>query len=263
MPPRPVPRRLPLPNPCLHRGPSLPAPAHDGFMQERKTPTSGGWFTGRTRLITVVSIIAVGVAGASAVSANIGILDTASQSAVGSAAATDDLVSSSVVTLTVPPASTTSASAATTTAAGDVQNDVQQFVVDVAGTVSVAASGATLTLDDVAPAAGWTWRLTQNDPGAMLVTFTNGTRTFEFLAALTPDGSIAANVSEPIVTPAPTAAPAAGPSGTTGAPTDDDSRESDDSGDDSRVDDSDESHDGERDGEDDDDEEYEGGEDDD
>ena len=58
-------------------------------------------------------------------------------------------------------------------------------------------------LDQLAPAAGCSWTLAQGDPTALLVTMTNGTRTFEFTATTTADGNIAASVNEPIVTPAP------------------------------------------------------------
>ena len=69
--------------------------------------------------------------------------------------------------------------------------------------MAVAATDAGLRLDQVAPAAGWSWTLAQSDPTALLVTMTNGTRTFEFTATTTADGNIAASVNEPIVTPAP------------------------------------------------------------
>ena len=60
-------------------------------MTSQKSSKHAGWFTGRTRLITVVSIVAVAVAGASAVSANIGILDSASDTPVGQASVNGDL----------------------------------------------------------------------------------------------------------------------------------------------------------------------------
>ena len=54
----------------------------------------------------------------------------------------------------------------------------------------------------VDPSAGWSWTLAQSDPSALAVTMTNGTRTFEFTAATTADGNVAAAVDEPIVTAA-------------------------------------------------------------
>ncbi len=173
-------------------------------MSSEQSSKPAGWFTGRTRLITIVSIVAVGLAGASAVSANIGILDSASDSPVGNASLTRDLVtpSTQVVDVYLPD---TSAATAPTTAASVPGADptVQQFAVDVAGTIAVAAADTGLRLDQVTPAVGWSWTLAQSDPNALMVTMTNGTRTFEFTATTTADGNIAASVNEPIVTPAP------------------------------------------------------------
>jgi hypothetical protein len=162
-----------------------------------------GWFTGRTRLITIASIVAVGLAGATAVSANIGILDSASDSPVGNASAAGDLATppTQVVDVYLPDTTTSTAPASTLPSADPA---VQQFTVDVAGTVAVAATETGLRLEQVAPAAGWSWTLSQSDPSALMVTMTNGARTFEFTATRTADGSIAASVDEPIVTPAPT-----------------------------------------------------------
>jgi hypothetical protein len=83
---------------------------------------------------------------------------------------------------------------------------VQEFAVDVAGTVAVASTDTGLRLDSVTPAAGWNWSLTQTSQAELMVTMTDGVRTLEFVATTTVDGNIAANVNEPIVTPAPPAA---------------------------------------------------------
>jgi hypothetical protein len=173
-------------------------------MSSEQSSKPAGWFTGRTRLITIVSIVAVGLAGASAVSANIGILDSASDSPVGNASLTRDLVtpSTQVVDVYLPD---TSAATAPTTAASVPGADptVQRFAIDVAGTVGIAATDAGLRLDQVTPATGWSWTLAQSDPTALMVTMTNGARTFEFTATATGDGNIAASVNEPIVIAAP------------------------------------------------------------
>ncbi|NLA34678.1 MAG: hypothetical protein GX868_03200 [Actinobacteria bacterium] len=166
-------------------------------MTSPNAPKPTGWFTGHTRLITVVSILAVGLAGATAVSANLGILQTASDSPVGNASATGDLTAPTQVIDVVMP--DTVADAATASAAPGTDPAVQQFAVDVAGTVSVIATNAGLKLDEVIPAAGWSWSLAQSDPMALVVTMTNGSRTFEFTASTTGDGNIAASVNEPIV----------------------------------------------------------------
>jgi hypothetical protein len=173
-----------------------------------------GWFTGRTRLITIVSILAVGVAGATAVGANIGILTAASESNVGSATAGDLTADTQVVDVYLP------ATAASTTAPPTSTAVAQEFAVDAAGSVAVAATDTGLRFDRATPTLGWTWNLTQTSPDALMVTFTNGTRTLEFTASRNADGSIAAAVNEPIITAAP-------PSGGGGGGGDDD-HESDD-----------------------------------
>jgi hypothetical protein len=161
-------------------------------------------FTGRTRIITVVSIIAIGIAGATAVSANMG--SSSGGSNVGNVSAAD-LTSPQVVDVYLPPSTTTAAM----TAAG-----VQEFTVDTAGTVAVAATTAGIRLDTVTATAGWTWSLAQTDSSNLTVTLTNGTRTLEFVATLNADGTIGASVNEPIVTaaqPANAGAPAGGDDG--------------------------------------------------
>jgi hypothetical protein len=163
-----------------------------------------GWFTGRTRLITVVSIVVVGLAGATAVSANIGILESASDSPVGNASVTGglDTEQTRVVDVYLPQATTTTV-ATTAVALSDADPTVQKFAVDVAGTVALATIDTGVRLDEVTPSTGWTWSLAQEDPNALTVTMTNGTRTFEFTATATPDGNIVASVNEPIVSAAP------------------------------------------------------------
>lgn len=178
---------------------------------QQPTGQPNGWFTGRTRLITIASIVAVGLAGATAVSANIGILDAASDSTVGNVAATGDLTtpSTQVIDVYLPAASaTTAATAAPVVTASPAVGSaaVQEFAVDVAGTVAVASTDTGLRLDSVTPTAGWNWTLSQTSQAELMVTMTNGVRTLEFVATTTVDGNIAANVNEPIVTAAPPAA---------------------------------------------------------
>ena len=170
-----------------------------------KTPQQSGWFAGRTRLITIASIVAIGVAGATAIGANIGILNAASNNEVGNLSAAGDLTPSTQVVdvyldgqgaTTILPSVTSSV-----TAAG-----VQEFAVDTAGTVAVATTDTGLRLDSVAPAAGWTWTLSQTSTTELMVSFTDGTRTLEFVATVSADGNIVARVNEPTVTAAPPAA---------------------------------------------------------
>lgn len=175
--------------------------------QQSNRPT--GWFSGRTRLITIASIVAVGVAGATAVSANMGILSAASDTSVGTVSVAGDLTppADSVIDVYLPDTTSTAVTAPSTTAASAaVAPGVQEFAVDVAGTVAVASTADGLRLDSVTPAAGWTWTLTQSSPADLMVTMTDGVRTLEFVAAKTADGNVTASVNEPVVTPAPPAA---------------------------------------------------------
>lgn len=162
------------------------------------THQNSGWFSGRTRLITVISIIAVGVAGATAVSANTGILNSSSNSEVGSVSAADLTTPNTQVVDVYLDGQPSASTLPTTGAAG-----VQEFAVDTAGTVGLTSTEAGLRLDSASPAVGWTWSLSQSGPTQLMVTFTDGTRTLEFTASQNADGTIAAGVNEPIVTAAP------------------------------------------------------------
>ena len=167
------------------------------------------WF-GRTRLITAASIATVVVAGAFAISANLGILNAADNNKVGqlSAAGATPTPGTEVVDVYVDsPATTTApeASAVIATTAGDPAA-AQRFTVDAAGTVAVVANDGTLRLDSVSPTPGWSWSLAQSQPTQLSVTLTNGTRTLQFVAGLAADGSVTANVDEPAALPASTPA---------------------------------------------------------
>ncbi len=152
-------------------------------------------------MITIVSIVAVGLAGATAVSANIGILNAASNSPVGTASATADLATPSQQVVDVYLPNSSVAPIGSTSATG--ADGVQEFAVDTAGTVAISAANGALRLDGVTPAAGWTWVLNQSSQTELTVTMTNGVRALDFVATLTPDGNVSASVNEPIVTPAP------------------------------------------------------------
>lgn len=130
---------------------------------------------------------AIGIAGAVAIGANIGILDAAGASTTGNLSAAGDLVA---------PATEVIDSVAL------ADGTTQEFAVDVAGTVSVSRSDQGVRLESATPAAGWSWSLAQPGPNDLTVTFTDGARTLEFTASVTSDGNIAAGVSEPMVQPA-------------------------------------------------------------
>ena len=178
------------------------------------TTNPRGWL-GRTKLITIASIAGVAAAGAFAISANVGILNAADSNKLGQLSAETTPNPQVVDVYLDGPATTESTAMVTATTAGDPAA-VQQFAVDAAGTVAVVANGGSLRLDSVSPASGWTWSLAQTQPTQLTVTFTNGSRTLEFIAETGPDGKITANVNEPTANPAATAAPSNSGSGDNG-----------------------------------------------
>jgi hypothetical protein len=141
-------------------------------------------------------MLAVGVTGAVAIGANVGILNAASSTKVGTVTAAD---------LATPNTQTVDVYLPTTTAIGSSATGVQDFSVDAAGSVAIAATPSGIRLDSATPTAGWTWSLSQSSAQQLTVTFTNGTRTLEFVATQNADGTVSASVNEPVVTPAPAA----------------------------------------------------------
>lgn len=156
-------------------------------------------------MVTLGSIAAVAIAGAFAVSANLGILDSASSSPIGNVAAAGDLVPT-----TAPGATTSDATAPTaapTTTAAAVETRVQEFLAADAATVAVARTGDGVRLDRVVPSPGWTWQLVDPGPAAVVVELRDGRRTIRFTATPAADGSVDAGVEEVTA-----ASPQSGPS---------------------------------------------------
>lgn len=143
----------------------------------------------RNQLLTAAAIVAVGISGAIAVAANVGIMNAADNTKVGQVSAASDLLTSS--TLPIGTDST-------------LPDGSQQFVVDAAGTVNVSSTASSIHLIGAKPAPGWSWWLTQTQTDSLLVTFTNGTRTLQFNASADGNGTITAQVSEPAAIAAPT-----------------------------------------------------------
>jgi hypothetical protein len=171
-----------------------------------------------------VAVAGVIVAGTAAVAANIGILNAADSSAIGELAATDQLVA---VAPTMSSAPTTSSVVTTVPSNAD---GTTEYAVDDAGTVKLATGPSGLILAEVSANSGWTPADAQSDPMSLTVGFTDGTRTVIFTATLAADGSIAADVTEPMVVNGtkPTSAPTAQSRPTTatgGYGDDDDERE--------------------------------------
>jgi hypothetical protein len=180
--------------------------------------------TSRTTLITAVAVAGVLIAGTAAIAANIGILNASNDSSIGSLSATDDLVPSTTVDAGVP-AVVEIATPGTTQAPANGAA-AASYVVDDAGTVSVTGTPGSLTLVEAAANPGWTPTATQPDPLSLRVAFDNGTRTVVFTATLNADGTIAADVTEPVIVAGAT--PSAPTTIGTSHSGDDDQYESDD-----------------------------------
>jgi len=151
---------------------------------------------GRTKLLTGGAVLAIAFSGAAAVGANVGILDSASDSTTGKLAAAADLMPD-----TLPDVSTTAHQPVRTTSTTAAV--AQQFVVDQAGSVVVSGPAGALHLERAEPAPGWTWQLSQTRLDVLTVVFTNGTRTLDFQASIGPSGAISAAVTEvpPVTVP--------------------------------------------------------------
>ena len=151
----------------------------------------------RTALITAGGIVAVIVAGAFAVGANIGILDASSDHQIGELAAAGDLVPTTQGALA--PVTTGPATSATTAP--------QTYLVDVAGTVTVDSTGGTVVASAVDANPGWTSTPGPSDATHIEVTFSDGVRSLVFTATRATDGSIDVNVDDarPGTASAPTA----------------------------------------------------------
>ena len=135
---------------------------------------------GARAALTAVGVLAVVVAGAFAVGANLGILSASSEPDVGTLAAAGDLVPS-----TSP----------STSAPAPAPTDTARFVVDEAGVVVVRA-GDPVAISGVQANGGWTWRQDPTTGSAAALEFTNGRRTLRFAATRGPAGTITASVDE-------------------------------------------------------------------
>jgi hypothetical protein len=165
-------------------------------------------------------VIAVGVAGAIAIGANIGILDASNASNVGTLAASGDITPPATQVVDVYVTSPSGAAAAVPSTAGSAAGapsaaTIQEFAVDAAGSVGLAADGGALRVDHVRPADGWTWQLMQLSPAQLTLTFTNGSTMLDLTASAAADGAITADVATRGSAPAPAVAtePSGGSSG--------------------------------------------------
>ena len=153
----------------------------------------------RTALITAGSIAAVVFAGAIAVGANLGILTVADSRPVGQLSA-----ATVVQTSTPQPTQQYAGVKAPAKAAG-----AQKYIIKKAGSVKVAFSKKNVRLVDVTAKRHWTWKLAQTGDKKLTVTFTHGSDTYTFVAAVGSHGKLTAKVDHPVTKVIP-AAPSAG-----------------------------------------------------
>ena len=159
----------------------------------------------RTALITAASIVAVVLASAAAVGANLGILNVADAGPVGdlsTTAAAPQASGPEVVDVYVDDTKGTTS---------------QQYKVEKAGTIGVVATKTGVRLDDISVKPGWQWTLVQNAHKRLTVTFKSKSTTYRFVASLGAGGKLTARVVEPVTrTVASTAAAStAGPANST------------------------------------------------
>jgi hypothetical protein len=196
----------------------------------------------KTALATAASVAVVVLAGATAVGANIGILDSGDDGAFGQLSAVS--VPSSTVTTSSAPTGTAP------TATAPVGPEVTTFDVEGIAAVTVSRDGTALTVVAVEPQAGWTWSV-ERDDGEVEVELRSATEEVDVYLTVV-DGQIQTRVERtPLQVSSAATAPPTGQSGGY----DDDEYEDDDHEDDDHED---EDHDDE-----DHDEEYEGRDDDD
>jgi hypothetical protein len=136
--------------------------------------------SGRTKLITAASILAVVLASLFAVAANLGILNSADRSSVGTLSAAGDL----------------------TPAVASERSRSQVFSVGTAGTVTLSSVDGHARVDRISPAAGWSGRAVEASGAEVAVSFTDGTRTLELTATVAADGSLAGDVTDASTTAA-------------------------------------------------------------
>lgn len=140
----------------------------------------------RTKIITSISIVAVVVAAAAAVGANVGLLENATGTKVGELAAAGDLPTTAAAgTATTAPAAVDPGGSA----AGS-----QSFLVDRAGSVTVTPEPAGLRLGAVEATPGWTWSVSEQGTTHLVLLFTDGSSSLRFTARTGADGTVTGSV---------------------------------------------------------------------
>ena len=159
----------------------------------------------RTALITAGSIAAVVFAGAIAVGANLGILTVADSRPVGQLSAATVVPASAPAPTTTPQPTQQYAGVK----APAKTADSQKYIIKKAGSVKVAFSKKNVRLVDVTARRHWTWKLAQTGDKKLTVTFTHGSDTYTFVAAVGSHGKLTAKVDHPVTRVIP-AAPSSG-----------------------------------------------------
>ncbi len=240
----------------------------------------------KTKLISAASVIGIVLAGSTAVAANVGILGQADAGGLGelSVVADPGSLEPQVIDIQLDPQAQPSATASPvgsqtpTPDASPSPSPIngQPFVVEDAGVVTVASEPTGLRIVEVSPSDGWRYVNNDAPAGTVSVTFDSDAATYVFTASVQADGSVLANVEQPIVQFVPGPTPVSpSPSSTPRSSDYDDDDDYDDHDDDHRDDDhddddhddddhDDDDHDDDDDDDhDDDDDEHEGGDDDD
>jgi len=148
----------------------------------------------RTALITAGSVAAVVFAGAIAIGTNLGILTVSDSKPVG------QLTAATMVQTAAP------ATPVQETAVVNKPQTTQAYLIKKAGTVKVAVGKTSVRLADVTPKSHWTWKLSQSSDKKLTVTFTHGSDTYTFVAAVGGHGKLTARVDHPVTRAAPAAA---------------------------------------------------------
>jgi hypothetical protein len=190
----------------------------------------------KTALATAASVAVVVLAGATAVGANIGILDSGEDEAFGQLSAV------SVPSSTVPAVSMAvdgSSAESVPTSTVPVGPEVTTFDVEGIAAVTVSRDGTSLTVVGVEPQPGWTWSVEREDDEVEVELRSATEEVDVYLTVL--DGQVRTRVERTALQ-----APSSGtvpPTGPTGGYDDDDEYEDDEYEDDEYEDDQDEDED--------------------
>jgi hypothetical protein len=156
----------------------------------------------RTALVIAVTVAAVVFAGAVAIAVNLGILTAADSLPVGEL--TTATVSKQSPVLPVAQGLSQS------TGAQKNARATQKYVIEQAGTVTVAFSGKAVRFVSAAAKRDWRWKLSQTRDRKLTVAFTRGSDTYTFVAVVGRGGELSARVDHPVTRVVPGSAGGSG-----------------------------------------------------